>query len=140
MKNLKTLSILGFIIFALSVIWEFAHHFLYVDLSGIPKYPHLLIAAFFDVVFIIGIFSLIALKNKNFDWIFSPGRNDYLAVVFLSFVVAIFIEIINLNLGRWMYTPAMPTILGVGISPLVQLALTALFSLIIFRSIKTRIN
>ena len=43
------------------------------------------------------------------------------------------IEIINLNLGRWDYTKLMPTIFGIGISPLIQLVATAIISLVLIR-------
>jgi len=38
-------------------------------LSGIPKYPHLIIASFADMLIILGVFAIISLKNKNFNWI-----------------------------------------------------------------------
>jgi len=126
----KTFFILGLIAFILNIIWEFSHNFLYIDLSGISKYPHLIIASFTDMLIILGIFVIISLKNKNLNWIKNPPRFDYLLVVFLGLIIAIFIEMINLNLGRWEYTGAMPTIFGIGVSPMVQLALTGVISLL----------
>ena len=105
-------------------------------MSGIPKYPHLIIASFADMLIILGVFAIISLKNKNFNWIKNPSRFDYLIVVFLGLIIAIFIEMINLNLGRWKYTVAMPTIFGIGISPLIQLSLTGIISLIFIRQIE----
>jgi len=57
-------------------------------------------------------------------------------VVFLGLIIAIFIEMINLNLGRWEYTMAMPTLFGIGIIPLIQLALTGVISLIFIKQIE----
>ncbi len=114
-----------------NIIWEFSHYHLYVDLSGIQKYPHLIIASFADMLIISGIFLVTSLKNKSFNWLKSPSRGDYLLVVFLGLAVAIFIEIINLHLGRWSYTSAMPVILGVGLSPVVQLVVTGIISLVL---------
>lgn len=127
---------LGLIALILNILWEFLHHSLYIDLSGIPKYPHLIIASFTDMFIILGIFAIVSLKNKNLNWIKNPSKFDYLTVIFLGLIIAIFIEIINLNLGRWEYTLVMPTLFGIGISPLIQLSLTGIISLIFMKQIK----
>ncbi len=129
----KSFFIAGLIALVLNIIWEFSHHSLYVDLSGIPKYPHLIIASFTDMIIILGIFAVVSLKNKNIDWINKPSTSDYLVVVFLGLIIGIFIEVINLSLGRWAYALAMPTVFGIGISPLAQLALTGIISLIFIK-------
>src|SRR3990167_10415087 len=123
MNSSKRFLIVGLIILILNLIWEFSHHSLYINLSEIPKYSHLIIASFTDMLIILGIFAIVSLKNKNLNWIKNPSKFDYLIVVFLGLIIAIFIEMINLNLGRWEYTGAMPTIFGIGVSPMVQLAL-----------------
>ncbi|MBI2451938.1 hypothetical protein HYV50_02550 [Candidatus Pacearchaeota archaeon] len=132
----KRFFIVGFIALILNIIWEFSHHSLYIDLSEIPKYFHLIIASLIDMLIILGIFMIVSLKNKNPNWTKNPSKFDYFAVVFLGLIAAIFIEIINLNLGRWEYTAAMPTLFGIGISPLIQLALTGIISLIFIKQIK----
>ncbi len=137
MKTKKRLFIIGLIILLLNIIWEFSHYFLYIDLSGIPKNTHLIIASFTDMFTVLGIFAITSLKNKNFKWIEHPSKLDYFLVVFMGLAVAIFIELINLKLGRWEYTEAMPTLLGIGISPLIQLALTGVISLVILSFIES---
>jgi len=132
----KRFFIVGLIALILNIIWEFSHHSLYIDLSGIPKYSHLIIASFADMLIILGVFAIVSLKNKNLNWIKNPGKFDYLIVVFLGLIIAVFIEMINLDLGRWKYTATMPTLLGIGISPLVQLALTGIISLIFIKQTK----
>jgi len=126
----------GLIALILNIIWEFSHYSLYIDLSGIPKYPHLIIASFTDMLILVSIFAIVSLKNKNLSWFKNPSKLDYLMVVFLGLINAIVIEMANLNLGRWEYTVVMPTILGIGISPLIQLALTGISSLIFMKQIK----
>ncbi len=136
MKTKRKIFIAGLIILILNIIWEFSHYFLYIDLSGISKYPHLIIASFTDMFIILGIFIIISLRNRNFNWINSPRKCDYLLIVFFGLTIAVFIETINLNLGRWAYTATMPTLFGVGISPMIQLVLTGIISLIIMRSVE----
>lgn len=127
--------IFGIIALILNIIWEFSHHFLYIDLSGIPKYTHLWLASFTDALILLIIFAIIALKRKNFNWVKSADKNDYLIVVLFGLIVAILIEKINLDLGRWAYTDAMPTILGIGITPLVQLSFTGALTLFLTKLI-----
>jgi hypothetical protein len=125
----KKFFLAGVIALILNLIWEFSHHPLYIGLSGIPQNLHLIMASFADMFIILGIFTVVSLKNKSLDWLKAPSRYDYLLIVFLSLIIAISIEAINLNLGRWEYTQAMPTLFGIGASPLLQLALTGVISL-----------
>lgn len=120
---------------ALNLIWEFSHYRLYVDTSAIQGSPHLLIASLFDAIFILSIFGVISLKHRSLNWIHKPSKMDYGALMFMAFVIAILIEVVNLHLGRWSYTVAMPTLFGIGLSPLVQLALTGMLTLNIVKRI-----
>lgn len=136
----KDIFIIGFLTLILNLIWEFSHYQLYLDLSGIPKFPHLILASFTDMFILLCILGLISLKNKNFNWIKKPNKFDYLFVLILGLFIALSIELINLNLGRWSYTPEMPTLLGIGLSPLIQLSLTGIISLFIFSFLSSRIS
>lgn len=124
------------IAFILNFIWEIVHYPLYYDLSGISKYPHILIASLTDMLIIFGIFLFLSLIHKNISWIKKPKIIDYIGIVFLSLIIAIFIEYYNLSIGRWAYTLSMPTIFGIGLSPLLQLAVTAILSLFIIKLVK----
>jgi hypothetical protein len=108
--------LLGLIILILSLIWEFFHFPLYYDLTGL-------------------IFLVVSYKNKTHKWINNPKHFDYLIIILLGIFISVLIEGINLNLGRWAYKEAMPIIFGLGISPLLQLFITAIISLFIFRKI-----
>jgi hypothetical protein len=119
---------LAIVVLVLNLIWEFSHYSLYIDLSGIPSIPHLFLASFTDMLIISGIFLIISIKNKTFlDK--KLNKTDYFLVIFFGLIIAASIEIINLNLGRWAYTELMPTIFGIGLSPLIQLFTTAIISL-----------
>ncbi len=135
MQVQKRFLSVGLIALFLNIIWEFSHYPLYVDLSEISKYPHLIIASFTDMLIILSIFAIVSLKNRNFNWIKNPSKFDYLLVVFMGLSVAVFIEVINLNLGRWAYTELMPTIFGIGLSPLIQLFTTAILGLLLTKYI-----
>jgi len=117
----------------LNLIWEFSHYRLYVDLSGISPVPHLLLASFTDMIILTVIFSAISLKNKNLEWIQKPSRLDYVLIVVFGILVATFIELRALRIERWAYQELMPTIFGIGLSPLLQLFVTGIVSLWIAR-------
>ncbi|PJE73977.1 MAG: hypothetical protein COV02_00275 [Candidatus Terrybacteria bacterium CG10_big_fil_rev_8_21_14_0_10_41_10] len=139
-NNYLRFLVAGFVALFLNIIWEFSHHYLYIDLSGIPKYFHLIIASFADMIIVLGVFATVSLKNKNLNWLRNPRKSDYLMVISMGLIVAIFVEIINLKLGRWEYTSAMPTLFGIGISPLTQLALTGIISLIFVKKSDNKIQ
>ncbi len=131
MNKKFTLTIL--FAFLLNLIWEFSHYHLYYDLTGIPKIPHLILASFTDMIIITCIFLIISYKNKTIKWINKPFKKDYYLIITFSLIIAILIELYSVGTGRWNYTPAMPTIFGIGLSPLLQLATTAVVSLLIIR-------
>lgn len=132
-KELKRIISLSFIILTLNLIWEFSHYSLYINLSGISLVPHLILASFTDLLIILGIFVVISLKNKSLDWINNPKRLDYFIIILFGLLIASTIELNALRIGRWAYTTLMPTILNIGITPLIQLFTTALISIYINR-------
>ncbi len=125
----KQIIIFLIIVLILNLIWEFSHYRLYNDLSSITGAPHLIIAAITDVLWIFLIYIIISMINRNFNWINKPHKKDYILFILFALIVATLIEIINIKLGRWSYKESMPTILRIGISPLIQLAITGLISL-----------
>ena len=136
MKNIKNLILLSVIALILNLFWEFSHYYLYVDLSGIPRYPHLILASFTDMIIILAIFIAISIFNKEFEWINKPNNKDYFLIIIFGLFIAVVIEAVNLNLERWDYTDAMPLIFGVGLSPLIQLAVTGIIALMILKIFK----
>ena len=129
MKSYQRFLLLMGIVFILNLIWEFSHSFLYINLTGISKFPLLLLASFTDMIIISIIFLIVSLKNKNLDWIKKPVKLDYILIIILGLLIAIFIELAALRIGKWAYTELMPTIFGIGLTPLVQLFITAIISI-----------
>jgi len=132
---IKKISYLALTVFILNLIWEFSHHYFYIDLTKIPHNLHLFLASFADVIIILFLFMVISINLKKrsfyFDWINNPRKKDYTKFIIISIFFAFIWEIINLSLGRWQYTSKMPLIFGVGLSPLLQLAITGSLGLFI---------
>ena len=133
MKKYFKFVIVFFIAFVLNAIWELLHYRLYFDLSGIPKYPHLLLATFTDAMIITGIFLIISLGHRNLKWIDKSKKLDYLLIILFGLVVAIFIELRALRIERWAYKEIMPKIFGIGLSPILQLAINGVLSLLLIK-------
>ena len=132
------LFLLAFIVLILNLIWEFFHYRLYVDLTGISSTIHLIIASFADLFLVSIIFLIISIFRKSMGWIENPKKWDYIIIVVLGILIATVIEIYSLSNGRWSYTEFMPTIFGIGISPLMQLFTTAIIGIILLNFFKKR--
>lgn len=88
-----------------------------------------MIASLTDALLVVLILLMVSLKERNIHWMSCPRKKDYLWMAVLGIAIAALNEKVNLGLGRWEYTAVMPLILEVGISPLIQLAATAVLSL-----------
>ncbi|MBU6427312.1 hypothetical protein KGQ27_03735 [Patescibacteria group bacterium] len=120
MKKISLIFILSFI---LNLIWENLHSYLYADYMGGKITELILLRASVADAVIISLMSLPfvlipSLKGKS--WI----------IIFIGILFAVFIELYALNTGRWAYNGYMPLIpiLGVGLTPVIQLGLLGYIS------------
>ena len=107
------------IAFLLNAVWENLHSALYVHYKGGAITETILLkAALFDAC-------IITLATLLF--LFVPPLNGRAWLVLAGLVIfAIGLELFALSTGRWAYKDWMPIIpiLGVGLTPMVQLAIT----------------
>lgn len=123
--------------FFLNLLWEVAQSPLY-DWNALPLQnnvrfiiPKILLCTLGDVMYIFIMLLLISLFRKGFLWVMKPGKVDYIALVTLGIVFAVFIEIKAKVLRLWSYNSYMPLVFGIGLTPLIQLAITSMLSLFI---------
>jgi len=121
-----------FTAFFISLLYELLHSILYKTCLNAPlkKYVYLILkAAIFDGFAISAMYYLTYLIFNNQD-IFS---NYYQLILFfsISLMFAYAWEIYSIKAGKWEYSDRMPLILGVGITPVIQLFLTGLLSIYI---------
>jgi hypothetical protein len=103
--------------FVLNWPWEILHSNLYIHYKGGEITQFILFrAALGDAFMILGLIIIAGLFNK-YNTIF---------LIVIGTMLAIGIEIYALNAGRWEYKSLMPVIplLGTGLTPTIQLALT----------------
>ncbi len=116
---------LFFVGFFLNLLYELLHSLLYKTCweADLKKYVYLILkAALFDG------FSIAVMYFLIFT-VFA--RNQFLIFTVVSLVFAFAWEVYSVKAGKWEYTKTMPKILGVGLTPLVQLAITGLLSIYI---------
>ncbi|MEI6756390.1 MAG: hypothetical protein FDX18_08450 [Chlorobium sp.] len=122
--------------FFLNFCWESIHGLLYEAhpaMAASDYVPMMLFMALMDALGITALYCFTALVARR--WFWSGLRNSLF--FFLSGLVAAYaVEYITLfELHLWQYRSSMPTLFGIGLFPLFQLSLTALFSLFVARRI-----
>ncbi|MEK6936571.1 MAG: hypothetical protein AABW58_00705 [Nanoarchaeota archaeon] len=93
-------------------------------------------ASVIDAFLIVFIFLLNSLYRKNFNWVKEVKRGDYLLFLFLGLIFAVIIEIKAKILNLWSYSESMPLVFGIGLTPLIQLAVTGAITLKIVNALK----
>jgi hypothetical protein len=121
-----------FIAFFLNLLYELLHSLLYTTCLEAPLkyYVYLMLkAATFDAasITVAYVLSIILFGNDN-PFTHAPQ----LAALLIGLLIFAYSwEVYSLYKKKWQYTPVMPKILGVGITPLVQLTICGFLSLYI---------
>lgn len=140
--EIRKYRVLLLMFFLLSLLWEVSHSLLY-DWNTLPLkndvyfyIPKILGATLGDFFILSFIFLGISLLNKNLIWIYKPSILDYSLIIISGIIISIIIEIRGIYfLGKWSYNTFMPTIFGMGITPLIQLAVTSLLALLVVKNL-----
>lgn len=129
-----TLALYG--LFA-SLVWEFGHSVLYLDHARTLWYViwSRVHCSLGDVLILLGAFWWTSLWFRTRFW-FVQNRRSAIALFLLSgFAYTFWSEWYNTRVAHtWAYAPGMPTIFGIGLSPLAQwLIVPALLVLVLRR-------
>ncbi len=138
-KSVFKTSVIVFIFtFLINFVWESFHAVWFY--TGISDYKAsafvrlMSYASSIDAIIITAIFLVGCLLFRGY-WLPLKSRGVWFTVI-AGVVVAIIIEAKALYLNQWSYNELMPTVFSVGISPLVQLALTGLLVFYIVSKLK----
>ncbi len=113
----------------LNLVWEVAHSPLYETALAMPiqQYsPMILTMSTKDGLWITLFYGISALLFKNINIL--KNRGQLTAFITMALLFSFLDEKISLTLGRWEYTASMPTLLGVGVTPLLELAVTGVLT------------
>jgi hypothetical protein len=134
-KPLKYLLAVFVTSFLINLFWEVGHSPLYDwTLSPLQNnvyyyVPAILFSAFGDAFIISVLFMSNSLMRGGIKWLSAPKIKDYLTFMLTGLVCAVIIETVARLFHFWSYLPSMPIIMGIGVSPLVQLALTGILTI-----------
>ncbi|BDP44737.1 hypothetical protein DAETH_47060 (plasmid) [Deinococcus aetherius] len=128
-RRTSLLAWLGLLAFSLNLAWELAQAPLYTGGSMDGKHFALcLVAALGDALFALILYALLALVHRDPCWVLRRGPADAVVVLGTGIAFAWVAESLAGALGWWAYGPGMPLVLGVGLLPLVQLAVLSLLT------------
>jgi len=106
--------------------WEIAEIPFYV-INSRQLAEHVLFCAIASVADIAMTFGVALLALRLLQWCrrLASGIALYLTAVGIATAVGVIVERIGFDLGIWRYGPQMPTLIGVGLLPILQLAILA---------------
>jgi len=123
-KFIGRIGIWSALAFVLNLVWEIGHISLYT-LSREATPPviawSIIHCTVGDVLIAVGLFAFAAIVFRRVDWPMSHPLFGSALVVIAALVFTAQSEWYNVyRSGAWGYTSSMPTIFGIGISPLLQ--------------------
>ena len=126
------LALLFVVAFFLNILWELWHSQLYETCRAMPlgRYVRLItVMSIKDALWITLFYSVTVFLFHNTAIFEKPPQ--FIAFLSFALVFSFIDEKISLARGRWHYAKEMPTIFGVGITPLFEVAVTGTASFII---------
>jgi hypothetical protein len=142
-KNaLELISTLLFIFsfsFLFNFFWEALHAvFLYQrhDFDASNYVPMLIYVSSVDSLIVLGLYLGVSIMWLNLFWIRLFIKRQLLVFSVSGIAVATIIEYLSVfYYQRWMYKDSMPTVFGIGVSPLMQLTTTGLLAVWLTREL-----
>ena len=132
-KILFVLALIFMFAYLLNFSWEAFHAvYLYAE-HNVPAEVYVSMLHYvstMDSLVILSMYLLLSWFYKSYLWITAIKARAGVTFFFMGLVVAVIIEYRAVYIyERWSYNLKMPTIYGIGLSPLVQLSITGLISL-----------
>ncbi len=109
--------------YALHFTWEMGQGPLFATMDRLPFWEATAWcgrAAGWDVVISSAAYCAAALVGRRLQWFEQPAWWPFAIYFAVGLTVTIAIERWAISIGRWQYREAMPTIAGIGLSPLLQ--------------------
>lgn len=138
----RTLVLLFFFSYLMNFVWEAVHAVYLYEGHDFNAEKYVRMVAYVsavDGVLILAVFFLIALLWRDLSWLSHMNKRHVMAACGVWTVVAAVLEYEKVYvMGEWRYKTLMPTIFGIGISPLLQLGVTGLATFWIARKALVR--
>ena len=138
-KTLLALSTVFIFAYLLNYVWESFHAVFFYQGHDFRAEKYVLMlnyVAVVDGLLIVGIYVFVAVLWKKALWLKEMNITQAFTTIAMGLLVASLIEYRKVFvLKTWAYLPAMPTIFGIGISPLFQLSASGLLSIWLARRV-----
>ena len=125
--------------FSFNLAWEIAHiglYTLWTEAAGLDVAWALFHCTLGDVLIALGAFLLAAVVLGRIDWPVSRTSAGSILVVASTIAYTSWSEWYNVyRVGSWRYTELMPTVFGIGLSPLLQWLILPIVMVITYRRI-----
>lgn len=129
------------ITYALHFAWEMAHAKWFATMDALPFWTATAWcarAAFWDVAISGSAYAAAVLTARRARWIHEPRPLALFVYFVVGLAITIAVEQSALATGRWRYAPDMPTLGGIGLTPLSQWVVVPLLIVGIARAIIPR--
>jgi hypothetical protein len=145
-KQIKELGLIFFFIlffsYVFNFVWESFHAVsLYKEHDfGAPRYvPMVSYVAMIDSFLILGMYVIMAACWRKLLWLRKMNKKHVLVIIIAGTAIAAIIEYERVFISKiWSYNALMPTLFGIGLSPLLQLSVTGLITFLLTRAILYR--
>lgn len=137
-KNIITVIIISFI---LQYGWEYLQCGIFFNMN--TNSPFMLIAVFSDVAITLFLYAILAIVNKDWNWLSkSLDTKDYTIIILYALLTSFYFEINAISTGRWSYSGNMPILLntGIGIVPVLQLLILLPVTFIVSKKLSIMIK
>ena len=125
--------------YMLNFLWESFHAVaLYSkhNFQSLRYVPMVSYVAIVDAFLILGIYLFVATLWRNLFWLKDMKKRQILASIVTGMALSGLIEYERVFVSKvWAYNQLMPTIFGIGVSPLLQLSSTAVIAFLLTRAI-----
>lgn len=114
---------LAVVAYAIHFAWEMGHAKWFETMKELPFWTATAWcarAALWDVAISVLAYLIASLTGRNVHWIRRPSPFQLTVYIALGLAVTVAVERWALAGGRWRYAATMPTIAGIGLSPLLQ--------------------
>jgi hypothetical protein len=118
--------------FILNFVWESLHAVFLYEGHDFNAKKYVLMVCYvsaIDGILILGIYLFIAVLWRNILWLQKMSAKHICVVLITGLLLAAVIEYRKVFITKtWSYNQLMPTLLGLGVSPLIQLGITGLLA------------
>lgn len=125
--------------YLLNFVWESWHGVFLYEEHNVAAAKYVLMmnsVSFMDAVIITGIYFITALVSRDIFWLKEWNSARITVFVSIGGIVAVAIECMAVYVLRaWGYNASMPLVLGIGLSPLLQLSATGVLAIYVARRI-----